>query len=70
MQLRVRETQHVRIDVFDYLGRRVKTLHDAVVPADQIQPILLDGQGLPSGAYFVRAVGEDFRVTRTLTLVK
>lgn len=70
MDLRVRETQHVRVDVFDYLGRRVKTLHDDTVPASQVQPITFSGEGLPSGAYFVRAVGEDFQVTRTLTLVK
>ena len=70
MELRVQDAQHVRVEVFDYLGRRIKMLHDGVVPASHRQSITFDGEGLPSGAYFVRAVGEDFQVTRTLTLVK
>jgi hypothetical protein len=70
MELRVLEAQHVRVEVFDYLGRRVQTLHDGMVPAGHAQQLAVDGQGLASGAYLVRAVGEAFEVTRTLTLVK
>jgi hypothetical protein len=70
MELRVQTSQHVRVEVFDYLGRRVTVLHDDVVPANHVHQITLSGQGLRSGAYFVRAVGEDFQVTRSITVVK
>lgn len=61
-------TQVVRVDVFDVLGRRVATLHDAPLPAGST-PLTLNTSELPSGVFVVRANGEAFtrtlRVTRT-----
>lgn len=70
LALRVREAQHVRAEVYDYLGRRVETLHDGMVPANQTKRLVLNAGALPSGAYFVRVVGQGFETTRTVTLVK
>lgn len=44
----------VRVDVFDALGRRVRTLHDGPVRAG-IVTFVLETDGLPNGTYFVRA---------------
>ena len=70
LELQVREAQHVRAEVYDYLGRRVETLHDGVIPANQVHRLTVDGRALPTGAYFVRVVGQGFETTRSVTLVK
>jgi hypothetical protein len=70
LELKVREAQHIRAEVFDYLGRRVETLHDGMVPANQPHRLVVDGSGLPSGAYFVHVVGRSFGTTRSVTVVK
>ena len=63
------ETQTVRVDVYDTLGRRVAQLFEgtvAAVPTGALE-LRLDGRSLAAGVYFVRAVGETFEVTRTVT---
>ena len=55
-----KSTQHVRVELIDLLGRRLGILLDDVVTAGNEVPVVVDGGGLPSGAYFVRVVGETF----------
>lgn len=58
------QAQHVRVEVFDLLGRRVQTLHDGLLPATAHR-FALNGARLPSGTYVVRVVGnEQVRSTR------
>jgi hypothetical protein len=64
----VREPQHVRIDVFDVLGRRLAVLFDARVEADVQYQATLSGTSLPSGIYLYRIVGERFTELKTVTL--
>jgi hypothetical protein len=68
--LEVAETQIVRVEVMDALGRRVATLHDGTLEAGTAHRLVFDGSALPSGVYAVRAVGERFTDVRTLTLVR
>ena len=68
--LAVRETQAVRVDVFDLLGRRVATLYDDVLPAEHVERFHLDGSAWPSGMYLIQVMGERFAETRRITLVK
>jgi hypothetical protein len=44
----------VQVDLYDALGRRVKTLHNGSLPAGE-QRIDFDAQELPAGTYFVKA---------------
>ncbi|MCC7141532.1 MAG: hypothetical protein IT349_05455 [Candidatus Eisenbacteria bacterium] len=48
----------VRLDLFDVSGRRVRTLHDGILPAgDQVlswDGILQSGDAAPAGIYFPR----------------
>ena len=70
MTLSVAEAQAVRVTVLDALGREVAVLHDGPLAAGQLHRLVFDGSGLPAGVYVVRAVGEVFADTRTLTLTR
>jgi hypothetical protein len=61
--------QHVRVEVFDAVGRRVATLHEGALAAGET-PFALDAAALPSGIYVVRASGDDFVETVRATVVQ
>jgi len=66
----VDEPQDVQVEVFNAAGRRVTTLLDERVVANQTYERTLDGQGLGSGTYFVHFTGAFFEETRTVTRVR
>lgn len=66
----VREKQDVTVEVYDLLGRRVHTVRDRSMQAQQTRRIALPVGRLSSGSYFVRVQGEGFSVTRRLTVVR
>ena len=61
VDLAVRAAQDVTVGVYDVLGRRVAVLHDGPVAAGTTERLRLTGQGLASGVYLVRVVGERFQ---------
>ena len=69
MRLAVQEAQPVRVAVYDVLGREVAVLRRGPMSAQQPTTLRV-GEGLPAGQYFVRAVGERFRATERLTVVR
>lgn len=68
--LSVATAQHVRLAVYDALGRQVTLVYDGQLDAGQTQRFTLDGDGLPSGMYVLRAQGETFQASRSLVLMK
>ena len=70
VELRVQDAQHVTVTVVDALGREVARLLDEAVVAGRRYPLTLDGRGLESGIYVVRARGRDFQRTQRVTLVR
>ena len=66
---RVPQTAHVRLRVYDALGRNVATLVDAVVPPG-IHSATLDGAGLASGVYYYRIETGTFVAAKRTVLVK
>jgi uncharacterized repeat protein (TIGR01451 family) len=70
VDLAVREKQDVTVAVYDVLGRRVQVLHEGPMSAQQTKHFTVRAQGLSSGTYFVRVVGEAFTETRRLVLVQ
>ncbi|HYE96905.1 MAG TPA: T9SS type A sorting domain-containing protein [Rubricoccaceae bacterium] len=68
--LSVAQGQHVRVALYDALGREVAVLFDGEVEADQARAFTIDGSGLPSGLYVYRAVGEGFADAGRVMLVK
>lgn len=63
------QTENVRIELFDMLGRRVAILHNGPLSANQRHAFTIEAANLPSGAYFVRIAGESFVETRTVIRV-
>src|SRR5690606_15086059 len=70
LSLEVAETQRVRVEVYDALGKRVALLHDGPLAAGGAHRLALDGSALAAGVYVVRAVGERFDDLRTITLTR
>jgi hypothetical protein len=68
----VKERQEVQVRLYDVLGRRVGTLHDGPLPAQELRRLRLDvsATGLVSGTYFLRVTGEDFVATEQITVVQ
>jgi len=63
------QSNHVRIDIYNVLGRRVATLADGRYPAGW-HAIRWNTSGLVSGLYFVQMTGDGFRVTQTATVLR
>ncbi|NBC15814.1 MAG: T9SS type A sorting domain-containing protein, partial [Bacteroidetes bacterium] len=70
LSLMVQRAQPVVVHVYDLLGRRVRTLFQGEVAAHQARALVLRRGDLPSGLYVVRAEGERFTATRTVTLLR
>ncbi len=62
------EAQHVRVAVYDALGREVALLADGPMNAG-LHQLPLNGAGLGAGTYVVRMVTEHGAFTRTLALL-
>ncbi|RMH54290.1 MAG: T9SS C-terminal target domain-containing protein, partial [Bacteroidetes bacterium] len=69
-ELTVRQTQPVRVALYDALGREVALLHDGILPGQTRHTFRIDGQHLSSGLYLYRVVGEAFSETRSVVLLK
>ena len=68
--LTIARQQEVSIQVFDLLGRQVQTLYTGELAASEAHQFTFQASNLPSGRYFIRAVGEYFNNTQTVTLLK
>lgn len=64
---------HVRLEVYDLMGRRIKVLVDDVLPTGT-HTLQWDGKNgekaMPAGVYFYRLISGDARETRTMTRMK
>ncbi|MDZ4699043.1 MAG: T9SS type A sorting domain-containing protein [Rhodothermales bacterium] len=69
-QLTLAESQRVRIEVFDLLGRSVAMIQDGVLGANEEHVFSFDAGRLASGRYVLRVLGETFETSRTLALAK
>jgi hypothetical protein len=66
----VSRAQTVDVSLYDLLGRRVEVLWRGEAEAGRMEAVRIDGSGLPSGVYLVRAVGEGFVETQRVSLIK
>ena len=63
------ESGHVRLAVYDVLGRQVSVLVDGTMNAGT-HAVAFDGSGLPSGTYFYRLETAQGSLVRTMLLAK
>jgi hypothetical protein len=67
-ELTVGQTETVRAEAFDALGRSVAVLHDGPLAAGQTSRLTLDAADLPAGVYVVRVTGDSFVTARRVTV--
>jgi hypothetical protein len=65
----VAEEQHVSVEVYDALGRRVQTVYRRVTSPDRFVYAAVDAHRLSSGRYFIRLIGESFVDSQPVTVV-
>jgi len=68
--LMVKRRQAVDVSVYDVQARRVRTLYQGDMVAEQARAFVFEAADLPSGLYLIRATGEAFITTRRVMLVK
>jgi hypothetical protein len=62
-------TSHVRLDVYDVLGRNVATLVNGEMPAGS-HSVIWEASGLGSGVYFAKMIAGEYSATTKVTLLK
>lgn len=60
----------VTVDLLDLQGRRLARLHDEPLQAGQVVTITLYTHDIAAGSYVIRATGNDFTFSRSLTIVR
>ena len=68
--LAVQEAEVVTVSVHNSLGQQVALLHNGLLDAGASHTFTLEADHLPSGLYMIRARGERFTATRTVSLLK
>lgn len=68
LDVALQNTERVRVDLVDMMGRTVSRLIDGVLPAGT-NSLRLDAVDMPSGMYLVRVVTRDQVVTRSVVRV-
>lgn len=66
----LRKSQHIRITVFDLLGRQMGVLFDGELSAGAPHPFIIDAEEWPSGLYIYEVAGDHFHTAHSVTLVK
>ena len=68
--LAVQQAQVVQVALYDLLGRRVQTLYNGVLEANESHSFTINGAGLSSGLYLIQVQGERFSASQRVTLLK
>jgi hypothetical protein len=70
LSMQVRETQEVTVELYDLLGRRVRTVHNGALQSGRRHQVALDAGDLAGGGYLLRVDGENFSDTQRVMIVK
>jgi len=69
-EITLRETQPLRIALYDVMGRQVEVLHDGPVQKGVIRRVRIPVRRRASGTYFLRVRGESFRFLRKVVVAR
>jgi hypothetical protein len=64
------QKQYVEIRLFNIMGQKIKMLHAESLEAYQLKTISIQGDDLPNGIYFVQIIGETFRDTQKVVVLR
>jgi len=70
LEIGVQTAQMVTVDLFDVLGRRVRTLYRGTPTPGRLHPITVVARGLAPGRYLVRARTAARQITQPITVVQ
>jgi hypothetical protein len=70
LRFAVAAEQHVEVTLVNVTGQSVRTLYSSTVAADEMQSLVVDADGLPSGTYLVHFEGSGFTATERIILAK
>lgn len=70
IQLRMVQTESVKVTVYDALGRQVARLNDGNLEAGSLHTFTLDGTKLPAGMYIFEVLTPTQKVNRSVMLVQ
>jgi hypothetical protein len=70
LPITVRNDQNVDIQIYDILGRQVRTVQTGAFEGQETKIVRLPTADFASGSYFVRVRGKEFVVTRRFTVVR
>ncbi len=62
--------QNILIDLFDTVGRHVKSLFSGVLAPNTVHNFTINAEGLPGGNYFYRVLGDQFETSKRVVLLK
>ncbi len=62
--------QQVDVGVYNMTGQRVATIFNGVLTGQEWHQMTFEAGGLSSGSYLIRSVGDGFRNTQTVVLMK
>ncbi|NND70110.1 MAG: T9SS type A sorting domain-containing protein [Rhodothermales bacterium] len=65
----VSESAPVRVELLNSVGQLIDVLHDSTVPANQMIPLKIDADRLPSGIYYVRATAREWQKTTRIIVL-
>ena len=68
--LQLERSQHVDIEVYDLLGRKVEIIFSGVIAAHTLHQVTFNRGNLPAGEYIIRARGENLSLVRTVMIVR
>jgi len=66
----VRESQQIRLELFDATGRRIRTLYSDKSASSRINHLLMDTRELSSGPHILRLSGSSFNTTKMMMVVR
>jgi hypothetical protein len=69
IEFAIPEASEVRLEVFNTLGQKVRTLKDAHLPAGYYS-IRFDATSFPSGVYYYRLTAGSFTELKNMLLIK
>ena len=70
LEFGVNTAENVTIDLFDVLGRRVRTLYSGTPTPGRLHTVTIQAQGLAPGRYLIRARTASRQVTQPVTVVQ
>ena len=70
LEFAVNTAENVTIDLFDVLGRRVRTLYTGTPTPGRMHSLSITAQGLAPGRYLIRARTPSRQVTQPITVVQ